>query len=107
MNCGARRLVLDNLQIAILTRVNDLAARFGIKPYEFVATVDNHSDMSFLILRFEVPVSGNPAKEVKFDKMLDLIGLGENTHELKGTDAQIIDALDNALRLAPKQRPRP
>jgi len=98
--------MLDNVQIAILTKVNELAARFGLKPYEFVAVINN-SDERFTVLKYEVPVSGQPAKEAKFGKMLDLIGLGEATHELKGTDAQIIDALDNALRLAPKQRPRP
>ncbi len=82
---------MDNVQIAILTKVNELAARFGIQ-----ATV----------LRYEVPVSGEPAKVARFEKMLDLVGLGEATHDLKGTDAQIIDALDNAIRLTPKQRTR-
>jgi hypothetical protein len=97
--------VLDNIQVAILARVNELAARFGIKPHEFVAVVDNASDISCPILRFEVPVSGDAGKEQRFDRMLDLLGFAENSHQLRATAGQIIDALDDALRHAPKQRP--
>jgi len=97
--------MLDNVTIAILTKVNELADRFGIKPYDFVAVIDN-DHKNFTVLRYEVPVSGEPTKVARFDKMLDLVGLGETTHELKGTNAQIIDALDNALQFSPKKRTR-
>lgn len=100
-----RTLMLDNVQVAILTKVNELAARFGINAYEFVAAINNKSGQ-FTILKYEVPVSGEPAKVARFDRMLDLMGIGDSSHELKGTNEEIIQALDNALRLAPKQRPR-
>jgi hypothetical protein len=97
--------VLDNVQIAILTKVNELADRFGIKPYEFVAAIDNNHE-EFTVLKFEIPVAGDIARVESFNRMLDLIGLGETTHELKGTEMEILTALDNALNVAPKRRRR-
>ncbi|HYV37207.1 MAG TPA: hypothetical protein VE988_15985 [Gemmataceae bacterium] len=94
--------MLDNIQVAILSRVNELAARFGLKPHEFVAVIDNASDKP--ILRFEVPVSGNSAKEKRFSQMLDLLKIADDSHELKATAEEIVDTLDNALKRAPKQR---
>jgi hypothetical protein len=98
--------MLDNVQIAILTKVNELANRFGIKAHEFVAVVDNVRDRSSMILRYEVPPSGNGAKIEEFNKMLDLLKAGPSNHEIKGTPEGISEALDEALHLAPRQRPR-
>lgn len=96
--------MLDNIQIAILTKVNELADRFSIKPYEFVAVIDNrHRDIA---LKYEVPLSGAASDEARFDRMLDLLGIGKDRHELSGTAGQIIDALDGALRSAPRKRVR-
>jgi len=96
--------VTDNITIAILTRVNDLAARFGLRPTDFVAVIDE-SDASCPALRFEVPVSGDPAKEAQFHKMLDLIGISDTSHALPATYDEMFDAVDNALRRAPRRRP--
>ena len=30
--------MLDNVDVAVLTKVNELAERYGLKPYDFVAT---------------------------------------------------------------------
>jgi hypothetical protein len=93
--------MLDNIQIAILIKVNELAERHGIKPYQFCAVV-RIEDPSHISLSFEVPVSGDSANVKRFNKMLDQIGFGEDTHTLMGSDKQIIDALDKAIHHAPK-----
>lgn len=97
--------MLDNVPIAILTKVNELAQRLGIKPYEFVAVFDNTHD-DYVALRFEACAAEDERKAATINKMLDLIGIKEGMWELRGNDAQIIDALDNALHLAPKPRRR-
>jgi hypothetical protein len=96
--------MLDNIQIAILNKVNELANRFEVKPYDFVAVIDNASDRSAMILRYEVPPSRNESKVEAFNKMLDLLGAPPSGHEFKGTPQEIIEALDNAIRLAPRSR---
>lgn len=98
--------MIDNIYIAILLKVNELASRYGIKPYEFVATIHNRTDDDNLTLQYEIPVSGDQSKELRFNQMLDQVGIGDTNHALSGSDQQIIDALDNALHLAPKRRPR-
>ena len=99
--------MIDNIQVAILTKVNELAERHGMRPYQFCAAVRFDEDPSRITLKFEVPVSANSAKTKSFNKMLDLIGFAEDTHALTGSAGQIIDALDNALHRSPnKQRPR-
>lgn len=98
--------MLENCHIAILTRVNDLADRFGLKPYEFVAVLDNTRD-EYIALRYEVPVSGDAAKERRFSGMLQLLGVGDESNELRGDYIELVEALDKALQLAPKQRHRP
>jgi hypothetical protein len=100
------RFVVDNVEIAILTKVNELAERYGIKPYRFCAVVHMNDNPTNITLQFEVPFPGDSAKAKDFDKMLDLIGFGKDTHSLVGSDEKIIDALDDALRRAPRQRPR-
>ena len=98
--------MIDNISIAIFVKVNELADRHGLKPYEFVAAIHEHAEGDKLILRYDVPVSGDPTKEARFGKMLDQLGVSDTSHDLAGTDQQIIDALDHALHLAPRRRPR-
>ena len=101
-------MILDNNDVAILTKVNDLAERHGIKPYDFVASVrDSAADgTSETILAFEVVPNSNTGKQAQFFKMLDSIGAGQKTGRLEGTAKHIINALDHALHVAPKKRPR-
>jgi hypothetical protein len=96
--------MLDNVQIAILTKVNDLAERFGIRSHEFVAVLDN-ANSSTMILRYEVPPSENQTKVEAYNRMLDLLGAPLSGHEIRGTPGHIIEALDKALELAPRERP--
>jgi len=94
--------MLDNISIAILTKVNELAERHGLNPYDFVASVRDVEGAA--ILAFEIPASGNRVREDRFDKMLQDLGVNEGV--LKAKCSHIIDALDNALQLSPKPRLR-
>ena len=93
--------MLDNIDVAILTKLNNLSERFGLKSYDFVATVQPQSEKGRIMLCFEVPAQGNALKEGRFDKMLQAIG-ADKDGVLKGTPTHVIDALDAALHNAPK-----
>lgn len=99
--------MLDNVDIAILTKLNALAEMRGIKPYDFVATAGRDKDTEQYALRFEMPASGNALREERFDKMVRDLGIvvGDKA-ELTGTPAKIVDALDRALDMTiqPRQR---
>src|SRR5581483_8489333 len=100
--------MLDNLDVAVLSRVNELAERHGLKPYDFVATSKLEEDdtgISQHILEFEVPARGNALREERYDRMLKDIGILQGDRAvLRGDAAAIIDALDNAIQLAPRPR---
>lgn len=97
--------MLDNMEVAILSKVNELAGRYGYKPYEFVATyqsLDVDDGKHEYRLRYE----SGPLDGKQFDKMLDSLGLhGENT-ALIGSDEMIYDALEAAIAKAPRPRGR-
>lgn len=93
----------DNIDIAVLTKVNDLAERRGLKPYDFVATFRWDNTDNLHMLSFEVPASGNALRVERFEKMLRDLGVSQG-FELKGTPNTIVDALDHALSLSPKPR---
>ncbi len=99
--------MLDNQDVAVLSRVNELAERHGLKPYDFVATSKLEEDGTGIthVLEFEVPARGNALREDRFDRMLKDIGIVQSDEAaLRGDTATIIDALDNALQLAPRPR---
>jgi hypothetical protein len=97
--------VFDNHSIAILTRVNDLAERWAIKPYEFYANVDYGDLKNALTMYLEYSIyPHDPDKKDRFFKMLKSLGLSTEKSTLQGTSAEIIEALDNALRLSPRTR---
>lgn len=99
--------MMDNQDVAVLTRVNELAERHGLKPYDFVATfkIEEGTKGITHVLEFEVPAQGNALREERYDRMLKDIGIGQGDEAvLKGDTATIIDALDTALQLAPRPR---
>jgi hypothetical protein len=98
--------MLDNIDVAILTRVNDLAERYGLKPYDFVATTKSAEQEGKHTLAYETPASGNELREERYEKMLDSIGVDQETGQLTASYQHIIDSLDNALALAPRPRSR-
>jgi hypothetical protein len=100
---------VDNINVAILTKLNELAERYGVRPYDFVASVYDSSDprvpQDQAGLIFDAYPSRDRAKEERLDRMLDDLGAPDGN--LIGTDEQIIDALDCALSKAPRKRSRP
>lgn len=99
--------MMDNQDVAVFTRLNELAERHGLKPYDFVASFMPKEDAQgkrAYALTFEVPASGNALREERFDKMLATLGIGADSGEIRGDTATIIDALDNALQSAPRRR---
>lgn len=97
--------MLDNVDVAVLTKLNELADRHGLKPYDFVATFLQKGDAQNYALTFEIPAQGNALREERFDNMLTAIGdTVPETGILSGHTEQIIDALDNALERAPRSR---
>ena len=95
--------MIDNQHVAILTKLNELAERFGIKPNQFVATVHADPESGSQTLCFEVPAQGNALREERFGKMLESLGVNADGFLPGGTE-RIIDALDDALQRAPRRR---
>src|SRR6059058_5400318 len=92
---------LDNNDIAVLTRINELAARYGLKPYHFVATLDNSREVDGLGVRFVVPAETDVPHEAKVKKMMHSLGVDPHGI-LKGGEIAVIDAIDAALQRAPR-----
>ena len=95
---------MENLSVAVMTAVNELAGRHGIKPYEFVAVLDTKLDHPTDIeLRFEsTPDQNVPA----FDRMLEDLGVphaGDDMPRLRGSEETIYRSLERALEKAPKR----
>jgi len=103
-------MILDNIDVAILTKYNELAARFGIKSYECLATLGHGHEMHGRGLSFVVPAETDDQRMPAIKTMLSTLGVSidNSSHVgiLKGGEIAVIDALDHALSLAPKQRPR-
>lgn len=97
--------VIDNYSIALIGRLNELAARFGIEPYEYVVTFDS-SAAGPHVLRFESPPP--LSKDVAFGRMLELLGIGDDRHtvEIEGSEEEIWQTVQNALARAPSARAR-
>jgi hypothetical protein len=96
--------MLDNQDVAVFTKLNELAERRGLKPYDFVATLQSQKDRSYT-LNFEVPAQGNALREERYDKMLKDLGIvRDDKAALNGSTKDIIDALDNALSISPRPR---
>jgi hypothetical protein len=96
--------MLDNAEVAILTKVNELADRHGLKPYDFVATIRTKGTNKSA-LGFEIPAQGNQLREERYNKMISGLGADEEGC-LEGSIAKIIDSLDDALQIAPKPHRR-
>lgn len=100
------RQALDNIDIAILNKVNELAGRYGIAPYEFVATVQS-AETAEVVLAFEGRAPTDPERARRYFTMIESIGI-QDPHRpfgptLSGSAEEIWNALDRALQFAPKK----
>ncbi len=94
----------DNCTVAILSKVNELAERYGLKPYEFITTYREH-DKDAAGNSATVSFGCGPADErslARFEEMLQ--NLGAEGWELSGTERTVYEALENALQRAPRAR---
>lgn len=100
---------MDIIDLAIYARLNDLADRHGLKPYDFVAVFrhDESAGIGQYKLDFELPASGNALREARFDTMLNDLGIVQGYDAvLRGDCESIIDALEAAMAVAPRPRGR-
>lgn len=93
-------MILDNITVAVLARVNHLAERYGLKPYDFVAEYHPSASPHESELCFTVAPQLESKQKI-LENMMDALGVNDDG-VLLGTDQKIIDALDNATRRAPK-----
>lgn len=96
--------MIDNIEVAILGKVNQLAEHYGLKAYDFVAAVVDSNGSDATALHFEIPAQGNALRQERFDSMCRSLGVNEDG-SMTGA-AHIIDSLDTALERAPRKRPR-
>jgi hypothetical protein len=94
-------VILTNQDVAILMKVNELAARYGIKPHEFIAEV-TVTDDGITRLNYTTCDDGT-----KMEPMVSaLAAFGWKDGEMAGDARGILKALDMVLAQAPRSRIR-
>lgn len=98
---------IDNYHLAVMTAVNELAGRHGLKPYEFSADVRSARDVKEppIILNFDDPPSGRGGG---YSRMISALGLSLDSDplQLSGTEQHVWDTIQAALARAPRPRTR-
>lgn len=97
---------INNIDVALMGKVVELAERFGINPCSFIATVRMSDKGS--ILCFETPPSAENDGP-RFDAMLQAMGLNahsESSLTLELPDEALYERLQSAIDKAPKRRAR-
>lgn len=93
----------DNIFVAIMVKVNELATRHGMSPVDASAVLEADGDNR--ALRFVPPV--NEVAERRFARMQSDLGIVDpEAFTIRGTDQEILSTLDRALERAPKSRRR-
>jgi hypothetical protein len=93
--------LLDNFDVAVLTKVNELASRYTLLPYQFSASAGyQHGDYC---VTFDMP---DPGFEHQFDRMLSALGINPNASvaELIGTEREVWTRIATAIQKAPTSR---
>lgn len=90
--------MLDNVKVAILSLVNELANRHGMEPIEFIATIADYDGKTHL--RYETVPQGNSG--VGFQRMLESLGLSIDHSEIAGSEQEIWRTLQMAIQRAPR-----
>lgn len=95
-------MYIDNVSLAIMTRLNELAERHGISAVQFHASLDS-DETGQRTLHFALPPD-DPNLEPSFLRMLASLGItDDDVSTIKGTDAQLYAILEHALQQAPKR----
>lgn len=98
-------LIITNQDIAVLMRVNDLAARFGLSPGDFDACLEPTKGDGTTTLHYDSSPNTEAGGDA-FSRMLELLGASKDNWEVSGTVSEIIDALDRAIVRSPTSRGR-
>jgi hypothetical protein len=94
---------MDNIDVAIFSKLNALAERHGIKPYEYVATLDRSPESLGCAIRFATPAETGDHQAAKVRSMYTALGV-DRDGMLHGGEIAVLDAIDHALSVAPKSR---
>lgn len=93
-------IFLGNQQLAVLSRLNELAERHGLSPMDFSALLERKEDGTWL-LSFQVP--DTEVAQDRFVRMLAGLGItDDDTLHLWATPQEIYDTIEWALQKAPK-----
>jgi hypothetical protein len=95
-------MIIENITVAVLTKVNQLAEQYGLKPYDFVAEYHPSANSDESELCFTVAPKSESKQRI-LENIMDALGFNDEG-ALVATDEVIIDALDNAMRRAPKSQ---
>ena len=115
MEKNAEQKMNNNVNVAIMNKVNELAARYGIEPYEMLVCLrhetqlDAQTGLHEMTDKSILQVEWLPDDRSKFERcelMLETIGVSLETDQFIGTDEQILKALDQGLAVAPRARVR-
>lgn len=106
----------NNVAIGILTKVNELASRYGLEPTDFLAVYrDEYAPNPAIggqlditgksILEYTV-LPSQPSKLERYELMLETLGISNETGKLVADDREIMQTFNKALELAPRARTR-
>jgi hypothetical protein len=93
--------VLGNIEVAILTKLNELAERHGLSPLDISADLCRQDEKSKLVF-YTLPQETVPLE--RFERMLAGLGLTDReTLHIEGTEQQIYDTIQWAIEKAPRR----
>jgi hypothetical protein len=99
-------VTLNNQHIAIYTKVNELATRYGLKAQEFVAEIAPLEwDENQLTLTYTNQTKENQQYK-QLVKMLNAIGGNAERFTIQGDVTTLLTALENAIKTGPQPRVR-
>lgn len=115
MEKNAEQKMNNNVNVAIMNKVNELAARYGIEPYEMLICLryemqlEARTGVHEMTGKSILQVESLPEDRSKFERcelMLESIGFSLETDQLIGTDEPILKVLDKGLAMGPRTRVR-
>jgi hypothetical protein len=95
---------VDNLDTAIYSMLNELAARHGLRPCDFRAVFGDDDRKMCHSLTFTDPAASGEQMLNRYKALLIHIGIGPNDgQKLVGSAEGIYSALEHALAVVPKR----
>lgn len=96
---------VDNVNTALMSKVVELAGRYGVHPCSFVAGIRPEGKGSRI--QFDMAPEDGPANK-RFVQMLAALGIDADAKDqaVAGSEQQLYETLQEAIDLAPRSRPR-